>query len=349
MRDFIDYLRIVKQNPERRYALATIIHVKGSAYRHEGAKMLFSESGERFGTISGGCLEEDLSHVAMEVIEHQSSKTIEYDLSSEDDLSWGQGAGCNGAVTIYVEYIQGDSNDVLQVVGDLLANGKSLLLLKTMDNSTNILVGMEIATGKYFGNTDDKRLKKLLENKISLKEMELSHDDMYGEILIESLQPKEELFIFGAGPDVIPLVNTVSQMDFNVHVIDPRSNYCNELNFPNATTLTIEHPGSYLVKNSISHNSYVLIMTHNFNWDRTILNYLLKKFPYYLGILGPRRRTRRLLPNVDIPDWISSPVGLDIDAEGPEEISISIAAELVKVKNGKGVKTLKKSKSLVQI
>ncbi|WP_255450413.1 XdhC family protein [Alteribacillus sp. YIM 98480] len=82
-------------------------------------------------------------------------------------------------------------------------------------------------------------------------------------------------------------------------------------------------------------DSYVLVMTHNFQWDQSILSYFIHHRPLYLGVLGPRRRTKRLLSSDTLPQWISSPVGVDIQGEGAEEISVSIAAELIQVKNSR--------------
>jgi xanthine dehydrogenase accessory factor len=337
MRKFYNFLNIINQNPTTKYALATIIHVKGSAYRHEGAKMLFCENGERYGTISAGCLEEDLSNHAIETIQNQTSKIVTYDLSSEDDLTWGQSAGCNGAVTIYIEYVQSHSNSVWKEIEQQLENGDSLVCLKTMDSTSNIIMGFNLISGQIIGIPVAANLKSYLIDAMDSMNGELSifNSPNFGEIMVERLEPKDQLYIFGAGPDVEPVVRFASQLDFNIHVIDPRSAYCNENNFPNAHSLVIEHPETYIKQNKISQNSYVLIMTHNFNWDCKILDYFINNPPYYLGILGPKKRTKRLLSSEHVPSWISSPVGVPINAEGAEEISISIAAELVQMKNTK--------------
>jgi len=97
----------------------------------------------------------------------------------------------------------------------------------------------------------------------------------------------------------------------------------------------VEFPEIYLQNNSLPINSLVLIMTHNFHWDQKILQILWTRPPRYVGILGPRKRTERLLDSRPIPSWIHSPAGIKIHAEGPEEIAISILAELISIKKGK--------------
>lgn len=101
MKEFYRLLKVMKTNQHSPIALATVIRVEGSAYRRAGAKMLFVEEAQ-YGTISAGCLENDLSYRAQEVMESKVPQTISYDLRAEDDLSWGQSAGCNGNITIYV-------------------------------------------------------------------------------------------------------------------------------------------------------------------------------------------------------------------------------------------------------
>jgi len=144
---------------------------------------------------------------------------------------------------------------------------------------------------------------------------------------------RERLYIFGAGTDIEPLVKIASKLDFIVCLIDPRTARCNKENFPTAEELIIEFPHVYIQQKDLPLNSFVLIMTHNFRWDQTVLKSLIKKTPKYIGILGPKKRTERLLYPELIPDFLHTPVGIDISAEGSEEIAISISAELIKKRN----------------
>jgi len=331
----LKYLTIINKSPAIHYALATIIQVEGSAYRHEGAKMLFSETGERFGTVSAGCLEEDLSHHAMEVIKEKNSKVISYNTSSEDDLTWGQSAGCNGTITIYLEYVHAQTNQFLNELEKRLKAGERLILLKTIDPSFSIMMGLNTITEEYVGNPVIEPLKRYLQDFNETKNVQRCTDPVYDDLIIERIEPKKKLYIFGAGPDVEPLVKLISTLDFEITIIDPREDYCNKGNFPNADTLIVEQPDLYLQHHDIDQNSYVLIMTHHFKWDRTILRYFIQHRPYYLGILGPLKRTKRLLGYSNVPEWIHSPVGLPLNAEGAEEISISIVAQLIQKKNSK--------------
>jgi xanthine dehydrogenase accessory factor len=345
MNDFYRVLTNMKENKNTRFALATVIGVDGSAYRHSGAKMLISEDGGQYGTISAGCLEEDLSYYAHEVIKTRQPKTLIYDLRSVDDLSWGQGSGCNGSIKVYVEPYEWDytpsfhSQPFWPQVDFEMHLGYKVVTVKSLSEDCLERVYLSYSeNGVVLGNAEenlkDMILPKLVTFMYSGKKMEIIHlNDPHEDFLLELYEPREQLFIFGAGPDVEPLARQASALDFSVTIIDPRSDRCNETIFPTVDHIIVEHPESYLQKNEISQNSFVLIMTHSFQRDSIILRHLIPNAPRYLGALGPRRRTQRLLYPDSLPESIYSPIGLSINAEGPEEIAISIVAQLLHVRN----------------
>jgi xanthine dehydrogenase accessory factor len=349
MNDFYRVLKKIKECKNSRFALATVIGVEGSAYRHSGAKMLIGENGEQFGTISAGCLEEDLCYHAQSIIQNHQPETITYDLRSEDDLSWGQGAGCNGSIKVYVEpyewnYIPSyHSKPFWPQVDFELQLGYKVATAKSMkDNGTERVYLSYSESGILIGDAEEYLKEPLLlelirfiesGNKMNFIQLNSSSESF----LFELYEPREKLFIFGAGPDVEPLASQACALDFSVTIIDPRSERCNKRNFPTADLLVVEHPESYLDnhKNEITHDSFVLIMTHSFQRDSHILQELIPNQPRYLGVLGPRRRTERLLYPDSLQEWIYSPVGLRINAEGPDEIAISIVSQLIQVRNEK--------------
>jgi xanthine dehydrogenase accessory factor len=356
MKELYRYLRILNEHPHSICALATVIEVDGSAYRHEGAKMLFMANGKQFGMVSGGCLEEDLQIHAMNVISEKKAKTITYDLQSEDDLGWGQGAGCNGRMKVLVEPFSWQEVD----------GGDALLwpqILARFNQGCPIIsvrgVGGEMEETRFFFTTNGKRIGSSCSPELAEV---LSEDveqfyksdrvfeyhfniELRTHFIFELHEPKDTLYIFGAGTDVEPIVRRVVEFDFSPIVIDPRESRCNVSNFPHASLLVTEHPETFLARNSIKENSYILIMTHNFIRDQHIASFFIKKQPKYLGILGPKRRTERLLYPDTVPEWVHSPVGIDIGAEGAEEISISIVSELIQVRNQKRTVNKKRKKN----
>lgn len=345
MKEQHKFLRIMKDNPNRVFVLATVIQVDGSAYRHEGAKMLFSETGEEFGLISGGCLEEDLSFQANEVMASKQTQIVSYDLRAEDDLGWGQGAGCNGKVYIYLEPVNWMNDCIKQgwsAVLNELEKGKEIVAIRAVPDGGR---GGE----SFFLKEDGEWIQYLSPLKLSGEINEsfqrviragkkfayFNQIKVGPPLLFEVYEPKDTLYLFGAGRDVEPLVKRAAEFNFSTIVVDPRESRCRKEVFPDASECVCEHPESFMEKYSLKTNSFVLIMTHSFIKDRFLLETMMsmKDELAYVGVLGPKRRTKKLLGGIDVPTWVHSPVGVDIHAEGPEEISISVIAELIKTRN----------------
>jgi len=333
MRKFYNYLEIIFDQSEKEFALITIIDVEGSAYKHEGSKMLVDYNGQLYGTVSAGCLEEDLKYYAKEVIENKTSNVVVYDLRSTDDLDWGVGAGCNGAVTLLIEYV--DRQERWHDIFNELNKGNKVVQAKEIQNDKVIDTNIMVYNGKFF--EESYSLNSMLKDFIQYNDTQLPKllNENGRLIFIEMYEAKDRLYIFGAGPDVKPLIRNLIHLDFYVNIIDPREAYNNGHHMADVHERYLLHPHIFLEKHRIEPNSHVLIMTHNFEWDKKALHILRNHPPKYLGVLGPKHRTRRLLGSDDIPEWIHSPIGLDIGAEGEEEISISIISELIQVRNTK--------------
>jgi xanthine dehydrogenase accessory factor len=333
MKDFYQLLTTISQHHEKSFAMATIINVRGSAYRQTGAKMLFMEGGEQFCTLSAGCLEEDLHYHASEVILTGKSKRVTYNLMSEDDLSWGHGAGCNGEIDVLVEPFKWGTqwNNAMTK----LDNGQQIISIKSLEEN-NEKIYLFPVDGSWISEKEDtdiltSHVEDFLRTGKQL--MIIKIEEWNRDFIFEKIESRDSLYIFGAGPDVEPVAQLADRMNFAVTIIDPRSSRCNWEHFPSAAELVVEHPESYLKMHCIPRNSYVLSMTHSFERDRSILMELLGIKPKFLGVLGPRRRSVRLVSPHELPEWVQSPVGVEIGAEGPEEISVSIVAQLLQVRN----------------
>nr|GGG73907.1 putative xanthine dehydrogenase subunit A [Virgibacillus oceani] len=295
--------------------------------------MLFTENEQQIGIISAGCLETDLAIQAAELLGDNllSSRTISYDLSSEDDLSWGRGAGCNGKVHVLLEKVDSVLKENLSIVKRHLMKGIPVVSIRILEKDYSVQKHGFMADEYHtFGNqhiiTDSIIHAAFKGNKSRIHYM----DDIGQHVFIQHFQPKPRLFIFGAGPDVRPFAAMAIQTGFSVSVWDWRSAYCNEMYFPGATLLKGVSIGGALGGINFVPSDSVVMMTHDFQKDKELLKHFLAcKQIGYLGILGPRRRTSRLLDGKEIPEHLHSPVGLPIKADGPEEIAISIIAELI--------------------
>ncbi|RXJ00260.1 XdhC family protein [Anaerobacillus alkaliphilus] len=298
-------------NSNQAIVLATIIKVEGSSYRKEGAMLLCMEDGSHVGLISGGCLERDLVEKAKIVFLDGISRTVTYNLADEDDLSWGQGSGCNGVITVLLELVDMNYKAHLKRVQQLLSEGISVQHTKYLtENGTVVKYGFSTGT----------------ESVECLEDVENTSF-----IFQQVFRPKPRLIIFGAGIDARPLGQFAYQSGFETIITDWRPAFCQKEFFPGATQTIVAYPNEFTKDFVYRRDDIVVIMTHNFRRDEEILAKLLKEELLYIGILGPRQRTLRLLKNQDDIERIHSPVGLPIGAVGPEEIAISIMAEIIKV------------------
>lgn len=301
--------------------LATINRVTGSAYKREGAAMLFLEGERQVGTISAGCLEADLAHHAKIVMVNQETLTIQYDMREETDFAWGQGAGCNGNIELFLEPLTEQLyQDFTRLKKLLDANIEVMILKKLNANSEYAFIPR---VGTPFGNwTGD----------IPFGFNQVASGVMENEAIFQHLyRPKPRLFIFGAGPDARPLASFAAQTGFAVTVCDFREAFLQKEHFPAANQLLYGFPEEIFQQITLEPTDFVVVMTHHFQRDQEILSSLLKRELKYVGILGPRDRTRRLLHGESIPIHLHSPVGMAIGAKGPEEIAVSIVAEMIQV------------------
>lgn len=290
--------------------LATIIHVEGSAYRKEGTTMLVDKKGRMTGVLSGGCLEQDIAVRVTEVWE-QGARTVEYDMRGYDPLSWGEGSGCNGSVLVHMEPLKAEEVNRLYTMEERLSAGEEVAVLrveKEQHLKTILVSPEEVPGGRRKGRF-----------------IAATGEVMYAQVI----QPKRRLVIFGAGTDVEPLVHMASMSGFSITVADWRGERCRKDIHPSAEAVYCGFPKELAANVPVSSSDFVLLMTHHFQHDKELLKELILKRPAYLGILGSKARAERLMDGDALPEWITSPVGLSIKAEGPEEIAVSILAELI--------------------
>src|SRR5690625_447189 len=322
-------------NTKERCVLATIIHVDGSAYRKEGVKMLFMENGQQIGMISAGCLETDLAIQAGQLLDNAKvySRTGIYDMRSEDDLSWGRGAGCGGIIHILLEKIHSQLKTELTIACNYLRADIPLFACTFLrkDDAKLRTVFITMDDGPLLGEPSI-HFKPLLDIALKINQAKI-HSFNNDKVFIQPLHPKPRLFIFGAGPDRRPLAALADQVGFSVFIWDWRPAYHQKEYFPHATLLKNTSLSETCKASHFRSSDSVIIMTHDFQKDKEIIHSLpLYEHIHYLGILGPRKRTKRLFQGRDIPKEIHSPIGLSIGADGPVEISISIMAELIAFK-----------------
>ena len=332
-------------------ALATVIKVKGSAYRREGAKMLIAEDGRSEGSVSGGCLESDLIENAKKVVAENRPSRHFYDMTADDDLLWGLGLGCNGAVDVLLEPLP---DDIESVLGDVAVPSARCVLVQLDGELPSTVRSMMIQQdGRGEGSLGDPELERQVREKaLELLDKERSTtlsfqwssagSEHTAEVYIESRIPDTRFVIFGAGHDAIPLVPLAKKMGWRVQVVDSRPQFAVPQRFPEADQVLHAHAEDFDGKVPTGPFVYAMVMTHRFQEDMKILKWLAGKEMGYVGVLGPRDRLEKMLEaarqegteiSLDQMPFVYNPAGLDIGGDTPEQVALSIVAEIMAVKN----------------
>ena len=324
-----------------RAALATVVRISGSAYRRPGAKLLVEEDGAMRGGVSGGCLENDVRAMALEVLRRGGSRVLHYDTGSDEETLWGLGLGCEGAVDVYLQRV--DAAWFAQTgkqIRELLAAGVPFAPITVVrgpfEGRTVVL-----ARGSLIGAAGSAELDRDLVQRAGL----LLEGDGAATLLesgdhaafVDVLRPPPRLFIFGAGDDARPLAAAANEAGFEVTVVDHRPAYLTPERFPPPLRLVLRRPSDGVSGLGLteSRRNFAVVQTHALVHDRDWLRALQGRPLAYLGLLGPRARKEQVLR---ASGWdgaeLFAPVGLDIGADGPEQVAISIVAELLAV-NGR--------------
>jgi xanthine/CO dehydrogenase XdhC/CoxF family maturation factor len=324
-----------------RAASAVVVRVHGSAYRREGARMLVRSDGTYVCSLSGGCLEPAVADAAARVITTGVPATVTYDLA--DDSIWSLNIGCSGAVDIRIERI--DDDPVTTAWLGVLERGDAAVLVTRLSGGEGRRV--VYPSGPSVGTLGDAALDaaadRAAHERVALPSPTSGADVRDGvEIFVEVNQPPPELVIFGAGQDAVPLVRQAWMLGFEVTVVDPRASYLQSHLFAGARLLLTGYDelDSTL---TLPRGAYVVVMSHHMERDRLALSFVFERDPAYIGVLGPRARYERLLaslasegfePTAALLQRVHSPVGLALGAEAPEEVALSILAEILAVRRG---------------
>ena len=322
----------------RHAALATVVRIDGSAYRRPGAKLLVEESGATRGGVSGGCLEADVREIAMTVMRDGVPRLRHYETGDDDRAVWGLGLGCNGSVDIFVQPVTSeDTLDVVRHVRTLLA-GDAPFAVSTLVRAPAAALGRMLVArdGPRAGSPGtaglDREIARRAEVLLAVGESKCYDIDSAG-VFTEVHVPPPRLVICGAGDDAIPLAAYASQVGFRVTVVDHRPAYLSRERFPDAARID-RRPADGPEGLPLGPRSYPVVMTHSFAHDREWVRCLLGTDAPYIGLLGPRARRDEILEQIGAvaTDRLFAPVGLDLRADGPEQVAVSILAELLAVR-----------------
>lgn len=337
-------------------ALATVVRVEGSSYRRSGARMLITDSGEWIGGISGGCLEGDALKKAKFAMAQNKATMVTYDTTDDDPYQIGVGLGCNGIIDVLLAPLdlQNTNNQVI-VLQDCIESREPNVIITVISfkgNFKNILLG----DAYKYESDNDFPLNFISENLITdinnCLKIEKSESKIYQyqeseiTVFIEVIIPATHLIMFGGNYDIYPMVKLAKEVGWRVSVV------CNPLKvhkslFEVADAVIEKEKG---IEIKIDPYTVALLMAHDYETDFQNMRNLLKTSIKYIGMLGPKKRTDKMFlklseegTSVSDEDLarIATPVGLDIGASNPEEIAISIIAEIKTFFSGRTGQRLK--------
>lgn len=322
-------------------ALATVVRVKGSAYRHEGTQMFVRRNGTYEGALSGGCLEPTVAEAAARVIATGEPVIVGYDLA--DDSVLGLGLGCGGAIDIRIERLEDDAitNEWLKI----LEQGKAAVLVTPLAGVSGRVIVR--GAGDIVGGLSDPTLEReAVAGALARLGRAYPHSgpERVGsaEVFYELASVPPELVIFGAGQDAGPVAQLAWTLGFAVTVVDVREAFLTADRFPCAARVCA-HFSQFTGAVKLLPGSFALIMNHQLERDQESLRFSLESEAVYIGVLGPRSRCDRLLAGLAaqgyVPDStrlsrVRSPVGLALGADTPQEVAVSILGEIMAIRRG---------------
>jgi len=306
--------------------------------------MLRTPGGKRMGSISGGCLEEDVLIHAEKVAADGKPGLFLYDTTPENDLVWGAGQGCRGVVQVFLERLPRNPAWAVALAANLDA-GRPTELEVVWEAEDPAELGTRL------GNVGDgvARFPFNFAANLTCKGATPS-------VFRERIDPPPALFIFGAGDDAQPLAAFASNLGLRVTVADPRSALATAARFPEATLIATGTAETLVGRVSPRAGALAVVMTHQFAHDLRLLRDLLPLPLGYLGLLGPRQRADRILEDLGAGGFpitpamrggLHAPVGLDLGANSPEEVALSILSEIQASLSGRSARPLREKEGSI--
>ena len=314
----------------RNVALATVIKTWGSAPRRMGSIMCIDADMQFEGSVSGGCVETAVIDQAMETIKTGRAQLLEFGVSNNQ--AWEVGLACGGNIEVFVQPILDQELIELSNLIDLNLENTPALLLNKLDQESqfNVVATDQIDNHEVLSDSHNEVARSSIrQDRPHVIEVDACR------YFIQPFNPDLNVYIVGAVHITQQLVPIIELLDFNIHVIDPRSAFANEQRFPNVNLVT-QWPNEFFVGSILNHRSAVITLTHDPKFDDPALNAALNSDAFYIGALGSRKTHAGRIERLQIEGFnekqlsrIHAPIGVDIKASNPTEIALSIAAELV--------------------
>jgi xanthine/CO dehydrogenase XdhC/CoxF family maturation factor len=334
----------------RQLVLATVYETEGSTYSKAGHRILIADNGDYQGLVSGGCLEGDLAEHARRVLESGEAEAITYDLRDEADELFGMGIGCNGVIKILLQRLHPASDyEPYSTIASYQLDGReavSAVIVRSEDRGVSPGATLLDRGADYRAwQIPAQRIGAIrgqCERIAEAKRPRLVMHEESGdacEILYAPITPLPRLLVLGAGPDAGPLVRIAEEIGWLVTIVDHRPAYIEQGPFDTAEAALCIQPDALSSAVQLERFNAAVVMTHHLESDRTYLEILAEQELAYIGVLGPLDRRNRLVADLGkagqkLAGRLRGPVGLDIGADSPESIALSILAEIHQVLTG---------------
>ena len=367
MRDLVDLLHRLRTLPENaRAVLVTLVDAEGSSYRKPGARMLVEADGTLTGLLSGGCLEQDLHRIARETATAGRARSVVYDLAADDEILWGFGTGCAGRLTLLLEPLDHTLRiETIAWLTTLLYHREEhrRATLFALDRPADDADDAEVATDPivrlehqpnppFYGSFSSLSLSfDLSLNRTLLEELRnlragsartvgVEAGGRRVRCLLESILPPPHLLVVGAGRDAPPLLRLARELGWAATVVEPRPTEAAAARVDGLARYASVAPAALAREVELSPRTAAVLATHRYLDDLAYLGELLPAHLGYLAVLGPAARRERLLADLARQGRLASgadaarvrgPAGLDLGGRSPEEVALSIVAEIQSV------------------
>lgn len=316
--------------------LATVYDTLGSTYSKAGHRILIAGSGDYRGLVSGGCLEGDLAERARRVIAADRAAAVTYDLRDAADELWGLAIGCNGLLRVFLQPLVPARNyePFTSIAAVLRGTGVAGLATVIEGADAGATVIATSSRADAFGLATDAPEALVTGARRAAEEGSARLATTAGStVLYAPLRAIPRLLVLGAGLDAVPLLGMAVELGWFVTVADHRPAYLARPGFERADRRILVEAGRLARDVVLADYDAVVVMSHHLPTDRKYLAELAPLAHRYVGVLGPRARRERLLADLGdvaapLRARLKGPVGLDIGADSPESIALSILAEL---------------------
>jgi len=323
----------------KKVAIATVVQAYGSAPRRPGAKMAIADNGEFVGSVSGGCVENDVVEHARQVLEEDHARLVPYGIS--DEMAFNVGLACGGQIEVFI-----------QPFGRAFPTEKPVAFAYVVDGDGqgNGLLAWEF--GKHRGSLGrgDALDERAAQDAINLLRAgqpgQLRYDDAPGgplRVFVDTYPAQPTIVIFGGVHIGVALAHLAKATGgFRVVVVDARGVWATPERFPEADEIHVMHAEDYLRAHPLGSNSYVAVLSHDPKLDDPALFGALQSHARFVGAIGSpktqRERRERLKAAGLTQEQLArlhGPIGLDLGAQSPEEIGVAVLAQMIAAKNGK--------------